>query len=120
MATIYGLFTDQLCWYVGKTQQHLKRREQKHRSGARCGSSLIPKEYAWEMRKLEDCSVHDGPARERHWYDALHPLYNQEVPNRNRKEYMKSWRAANLEKLRNEARARYARKKLIQEQNANV
>jgi hypothetical protein len=98
MVKIYGLFTDELCWYVGSTID-VKARERQHRSRRNRGrgADLIPLEYAWQFRVLEDCPLEARLQRERHWYDTLHPLYNQQVPGRTKKESDAAWHAANRE-----------------------
>ena len=99
MAVVYGLFTDQLCWYVGSTT-NLNDRERKHRRRVKpgIGADLIPSEYDWECRKLEDCDVENRYVRERHWYEDLKPLLNKCVPGRSRKERDAAWYAANRER----------------------
>ena len=89
---IYGLFTDQLCWYVGRTTNP-KQRYYTHRGKNRTfGAALIPDIYDWEMVVLEET---DDRARERHWYHLLRPLLNKEVPTRT----LDEWRASNREKV---------------------
>lgn len=88
---IYGLFTGDLCWYVGSTLQTLKDRTTDHRSKSNgTNSRYIPKEFQWEMKLLEECEQEVRYARERHWYESLMPLYNKTVPARSKQEYSRS------------------------------
>ena len=114
MATIYGLFTDQFCWYVGSTT-NLKIREQAHRrkESKGFGADLIASEYAWDCRKLEDCVVNIRWAREKHWCETLHPLLNQRVPGRSNREAHVAWYAANREKINERKRQRRAARKSL-------
>lgn len=85
---IYGLFTDQLCWYVGRTID-LKRREWQHKRGTipNNGGSLIPSLYDWDMRVLEET---EDKNRERLWIETLTPLLNHKVPCRTTSESMRA------------------------------
>ena len=127
MARVYGLYTEQMCWYVGSTITSLKRRGSEHRTPKNsAGSHHIPKDFQWEIRLIEECSIENRTARERYWYEELKPFYNNQVPGRTKKEYdaipevkekkaaAQRARQATLEgKERNAAahRAWYARKK---------
>jgi hypothetical protein len=81
MAKIYGLFTGDLCFYVGSTVRRLSDRLREHRSDKNdCASKHISNEYEWEIKLLEECPIDDILIREQHWYDILMPLYNVFTP----------------------------------------
>ena len=98
MAVVYGLFTGQLCWYVGSTT-NAKRREREHRrkDDKGVGASLIQDEYEWEFKVLEECMAEEKIAREQYWYDTLHPLVNMQRPGQTHAESVKQWKEVNRE-----------------------
>lgn len=87
MQFIYGLFSDQLCLYIGRTN-NIRRREGDHkrRRGNHCGSCKIPKYIEWKLVVLETCDIKNRVLRERYYYDMYMPLYNQRRPGLNQQE----------------------------------
>lgn len=79
MESIYGLFSDELCLYIGRTNAP-KKREYAHRKGDGSGSSDIPKHIDWKMIILETCDKKNRAFRERYYYDKYMPLYNCRRP----------------------------------------
>ena len=110
MVLIYGLFTDQLCWYVGSTKRPLNRRLGDHQRKESHASRDIPEDYEWEMRVLEECALEQRYTQERHWYDTLKPFLNVKTPNKSNAEAVRDWRARNRERFNENARV-YQRKK---------
>ena len=81
MAKVYGLFSDELCLYVGSTILALEVREYIHRSkGNSCGSKNIPVDCEWDIRLLEECTSDMRRQREQFHYENLKPFYNQNNP----------------------------------------
>ena len=84
---IYALMSGQLVLYVGKTTQSLSQRAAGHRCHKTCSSSRIPKECEWKIVLLREVPDTEGGVWERHYYDTLHPLYNERVPNQSSAEW---------------------------------
>ena len=105
MAVVYSLETDGLVWYVGSTTCPTRReRDHLHKRDKGIGASLIPLDYEWKFKVLEECDREVMRERERHWYERLLPLYNKNVPNRSHKEARREadrkWREANRDTKR--------------------
>lgn len=114
MAAIYGLFTDQFCWYVGSTTSWIKRlRNHNCRKDKGIGADLIPRDYEFEMRKLEDCTVGSRYTRERHYYETLKPILNIIVPARGRNERQRENRSIIKEEYNAAQREYYTQNKEI-------
>jgi hypothetical protein len=90
MPHIYALVSGQLILYVGKTNQTLKQRENKHRSGDSSHSRYIPEYINWTMKLLETVTDDQAIPREQYYYDILKPLYNNKRPGQTDKEYRDS------------------------------
>lgn len=93
MVFIYGLFSENLCWYVGSTV-NTARREQEHRSlkDSGVGSADIPGEYNWILKVLEECEDDMRLQVERQWYENLKPLLNKCHPGRSNTEIHRMYR----------------------------
>jgi len=106
MAKIYGLYSEQLCLYVGSTTQSLKAREREHRCKYnRVSSKDIPDDCQWSMLLLEECTIDMKIVREQFYYDKLKPLYNLYNPKIDTKEYQKKYYAAHKEERKTKQRA---------------
>jgi len=103
---IYALMTGDLVLYIGSTTQSLAARAAVHRGGHNtCSSKNIPKDCEWEIVLLDTVPDNERAVWERHYYDTLHPLYNERVPGRSQKEWM------NREHFKNYQREYYQRNK---------
>ena len=109
MAAIYCLETDGLIWYVGSTT-NLERRWKEHRLKANkgIGASLIPDEYEYTLRVLEQTTIEKRLEREQHYYDLLNPLVNVCRPGQKPLETYAAYWAKNKEKRNAQKRAHYA------------
>jgi hypothetical protein len=95
MARVYGLYSEQLCLYVGSTTQSLKAREREHRCKSNTsGSKDIPDDCQWSMLLLETCAIDVMRGREQFYFDKLKPLYNLINPKTDKKEYDKQYQRA--------------------------
>ena len=91
MTRIYGLYTEQMCWYIGRTEESLGRRARNHRTVCNEACSKdIPKDFEWDIRLIEECSIENRIARERYWIEELKPFYNRYRPGQTKAEYMKT------------------------------
>ena len=105
MARIYGLYTEQMCWYVGSTVIKLKYREYMHRHiSNKAYSKYISNEFEWKMCLIEECAVEDKLIREQYYIELLKPLYNERnsIYQENKEEiaeYSKQYRQKNKEKI---------------------
>ena len=84
---IYALMSGALILYIGKTSDIAKRRREHHCKTNGTASRKIPNHIDWEIVKIDECTDAEAPARERHWYETLKPLYNERYPNRGKQEY---------------------------------
>jgi hypothetical protein len=105
---IYALETDGLIWYVGRTKNIISRKSNhKTRRHKGIGADLIPIEYDFQFKILEECENDIGRMRERHWYDLLKPFNNKCVPGRNRDEAHKLYLANNRDNYLKQKREYY-------------
>ena len=113
MARIYGLYTEQMCWYVGSTVQTLNQRENEHRNVkySKCSSIYIPNEYEWEIRLIEECSILNKRMREQCYYDLLKPLYNTRRPIQLTKEQRRDKLMRNKEQIKKQKQEYYQKNK---------
>jgi len=120
-ASVYGLFAEELCLYVGCTIRKLKYRETRHRHELNaCSSRNIPSDCEWKIRLIEVCEANIKHERELYWYNELKPFYNHNVPyisvsqpeyqheyyNRT-KELKMAYKFKNLVKIQEQDQARY-------------
>ena len=114
--TIYCLACDDVVWYVGRTR-HPYNREHHHKGKyASYGSSLIPDGVKWSFIILEVVKIEDAPGAEKFYYDYLQPRVNKHVPGRSLVESKAAWRAAHPEKVIENNRIYYLKRKA---KNAN-
>ena len=108
MVSIYALETDGLIWYIGSTTVVNNRKiAHKNRVDKGVSADLIPIEYEFEFKILEECDSENRLVRERYWYELLKPLNNKEVPGRSEKEYIQD----NKEKIKENKKKYYQNNK---------
>ena len=92
MVSIYALETDGLIWYVGSTMNVVNRKmAHKYRINKGYASDLIPQEYEFQFKILEECEAENRYIRERYYYELLKPLVNKDMPGRSDKESQKEY-----------------------------
>ena len=100
MPTIYSLETDGLVWYIGSTTDVIKRKNNhKTRKDKYISSDLIPQEYEFQFKILEECGSEIRYERERYYYELLKPLNNINIPGRSKRECMINYYQDNKEQI---------------------